>query len=79
MISMVYECKIHKKIQQDVCGRVGDVRGCAWDVRGRADSMLDVRLVFQVFELNHDFCGHVQKIAELDDGNMLFAVILDVF
>ena len=63
--------------------------GCAWtcggcarmcgDVRGRADSMLDVRLVFQVFELNHDFCGHVQKIAELDDGNMLFAVILDVF
>ena len=56
-----------------------DVRGRAWDVRGCADSMLDVRLVFQVFELKHDFCGHVQKIAELDDGNMLFAVILDVF
>ena len=56
-----------------------DVRGMCGDVRGCADSMLDVRLVFQVFELKHDFCGHVQKIAELDDGNMLFAVILDVF
>ena len=48
-----------------------DVRGMCGDVRGCADSMLDVRLVFQVFELKHDFCGHVQQIAELDDGNMI--------
>ena len=50
-----------------------DVRGRAWGVRGRADSLLDVRLVFQVFEIKYGFYEHIKRKATLDNKSMFLA------